>query len=153
MQRSNVEKGLSFIGHVGAAVLETMIERAIVALIGAFSAEHLKILMDHNYYVIETVLNATKRRPNYEKYNFTPEQIKVLEARRLVMIKRALGVIGMIKSLTSRFPEYREQLTIDNVRDWLMKHRPEIMATIDAHPNKMWLQNQINEIKRFFWGY
>lgn len=151
--QENVEKSLSFIGHVSAAIMETVIERSIVALISAFSAEHLRMLMDHNYYVIETVLNATRKRPNYEKYNFTPEQIKVLEVRRLAMTKRALGVIGMIRTLASRFPEYREQLTLDNVRDWMNKHRPDMMATIDAHPNKKWLQNEVNEIKKFFWGF
>jgi len=151
--QDKTERTLSFIGRLGARVMATAIERSIVALIGAFHDEHLKILMDQNYYIIETVLNASKKRPSYEKYNFSEEQVRQLEYKRLTMTKRALGVMGMIRTLTSKFPAFREELTLENVRGWLQKQRPDLLALIDAHENKTWLENQIIEIQKFFWGF
>jgi hypothetical protein len=147
------ERTLSFLGRLGARVMTTAIERSVVALIGAFHDEHLTILMDNNYYVIETVLNASKQRPNYEKYNFSEEQIAQLEQKRMVMTKRALGVMGMIRTLVTKFPGAREELTLENVRGWLQKQRPDLLAVMDAHWNKAWLENQIREIQRFFFGF
>jgi len=151
--QDKTERTLSFIGRLGARVMATAIERSVVALIGAFHDEHLKILMDQNYYIIETVLNASKKRPSYEKYNFSEEQVRQLEYKRLTMTKRALGVMGMIRTLTSKFPAFREELTLENVRGWLQKQRPDLLALIDAHENKTWLENQIIEIQKFFWGF
>jgi hypothetical protein len=147
------ERNIGFLGRLGAAVMGTVIERGVVALIGAFHDEHLKILMDQDFYVIETTMNAVKKRPRYERYNFTPEQIAVLESRRIGMVKRALGIMGMIRTFASRFPLYRDELTVENVRKWLKEQRPDLLAVIDAHPNKKWLENQITEIRVYFWGY
>ena len=133
--------------------MATTIERSIVALIGAFHDEHLKILMDNDYYVIETVLNASKKRPRYERYGFSEEQIRQLELKRLTMTKRALGLMGLIRTLVAKFPGFREELTLENVRGWLQAQRPDLLATIDTHENKAWLENQIDEISRFFWGF
>jgi len=133
--------------------MATTIERSIVALIGAFHDEHLKILMDNDYYVIETVLNASKKRPRYERYGFSEEQIRQLELKRLTMTKRALGLMGLIRTLVAKFPGFREELTLENVRGWLQAQRPDLLATIDKHENKAWLENQIDEISRFFWGF
>lgn len=151
--QEKVERDISFMGRLGARVMATVIERSIVALIGAFHDEHLKILMDNNYFIIETVLNASKKRPRYERYNFSEQQIAQLELKRLTMTKRALGVMGMIRTLTSKFPAFREELTLENVRGWLQKQRPDLLATIDAHENKTWLENQIIELQKFFWGF
>jgi hypothetical protein len=147
------ERNVGFLGRISAAVMGTIIERAIVALLSAFHSEHLKILMDQDYYIIETTMNAAKKRPRYERYNFTPEQIAQLEARRMGMVKRALGIMGMIRTLANRFPAFREELTIEAVRKWLKEQRPDLLAAIDAHPNKAWLENQIKEIRVYFWGY
>jgi hypothetical protein len=138
---------------MSAAVMETIIERSVVALIGAFHGEHLKILMDQDYYIIETTLNAAAKRPRYERYGFTQEQIVQLEQRRLVMVKRALGVIGLVRTLAHRFPSFREDLTAENARKWLEKQRPDLIAVIDAHPNKKWFENQVKEIRVYFWGF
>jgi hypothetical protein len=147
------ERTISFIGRLGARVMATAIERGVVALIGAFHGEHLKILMDNNYYIIETVLNASKKRPRYERYGFSEEQIRQLELKRLTMTKRALGLIGMIRTLVAKFPGFREDLTLENVRGWLQKRLPDLLAMIDAHENKAWLGNQIREIQKFFFGF
>jgi len=61
--------------------------------------------------------------------------------------------MGMIRTLTSKFPAFREELTLENVRGWLQKQRPDLLALIDAHENKTWLENQIIEIQKFFWGF
>ena len=140
-------------GRLGSRIMATTIERSIVALIGAFHDEHLKILMDNDYYVIETVLNASKKRPRYERYGFSEEQIRQLELKRLTMTKRALGLMGLIRTLVAKFPGFREELTLQNVRGWLQAQRPDLLATIDKHENKAWLENQIDEISRFFWGF
>lgn len=151
--QENIERSVSFLGRVSAAVMGTVIERSVVALIGAFHDEHLKILMDNDYYVIETTLNAAKRRPRYERYGFTPEQIAELERKRLVMVKRALGLMGMIRTLASKFPAFREQLTEKNAREWLKNQRPDLLKVIDEHSNKKWLKKQIREIQKYFWGF
>jgi hypothetical protein len=44
-------------------------------------------------------------------------------------------------------------LTLENVRGWLQAQRPDLLAVIDAHENKAWLENQIGEIQKFFWGF
>lgn len=151
MQQENVERTIGFVGRLGAAIMGTVIERSIVALLGAFSTEHLQILMDQDYYIIETTLNATKRRPQYEKYDFTEEQIRQLEHKRLTMAKRTLGLMGMIRTLASKFPGFSEELTLENVRAWLRKEQPALLDVMDKHPNKKWLENQVDEIKRYFW--
>jgi len=151
--QENLERSVGFLGRLSAAVMGTVIERSVVALLSAFSGEHLQILMDHDYYVIETALNATKKRPQYEKYDFTEEQVRQLEFKRLTMVKRALGLMGMIRTLASKFPGFREELTLENARGWLEKQRPDMLATIDSHKNKKWLSNQVKEIRKFFWGY
>ena len=151
--QEKVERDISFIGRLGARVMATVIERSIVALIGAFHDEHLKILMDNNYFIIETVLNASKKRPRYERYGYSEQQIAQLEYKRLTMTKRALGLMGLIRTLASKFPAFREDLTLENVRGWLQKQRPDLLAVIDSHSNKNWLQNQVNEILKFFWGF
>lgn len=151
--QDNAERAISFMGKLGTRIMATIIERSIVALIGAFHGEHLKILMDNNFYVIETVLTASKKRPRYERYNFSEEQIRQLEQKRFTMVKRALGLIGMIRTLASRFPAFREELTLENVRKWLQKERPDLLDFMDKHENKAWLENQINEIRKFFWGF
>ena len=147
------EHAVSFMGRLGSRIMATTIERSMVALIGAFHDEHLKILMDNNYYIIETVLNASKKRPRYERYGFSEEQIRQLELKRLTMIKRALGLMGLIRTLVAKFPGFREELTLENVRGWLQAQRPDLLAVIDAHENKAWLENQIDEISRFFFGF
>jgi len=152
-EQGEAERNVGFLGRISAAVMGTVIERAIVALLSAFHGEHLKILMDQDFYIIETTMNAAKKRPRYERYNFTPEQITQLEARRMGMVKRALGIMGMIRTLANRFPAFREELTIEAVRKWLKEQRPDLLAVMDAHPNKAWLENQIKEIRVYFWGY
>jgi hypothetical protein len=147
------ERNAGFLGRIGAAIMGTVIERGIVALLSAFHGEHLKMLMDQDFYIIETTLNAAKKRPRYERYNFTQEQIAQLESKRMGMVKRALGVMGMIRTLANRFPAFRDELTIEAVRKWLKEQRPDLLAVIDAHSNKVWLENQIKEIRVYFWGF
>lgn len=151
--QEKAERALSFVGRLSVAVMGKAIERAIVALIGAFHDEHLKILMDNDYYVIETVLNASKKRPRYERYGFTEDQIRQLEYKRLTMTKRALGIVGMIRTMAAKVPGFREELTLKNMREWLQKNRPDLLSVIDEHPNKKWLENQVFEVKKFFWGF
>jgi len=59
----------------------------------------------------------------------------------------------MIRTLVAKFPAFREELTLENVRGWVQKERPDLLALIDAHENKTWLENQIIEIQKFFWGF
>lgn len=152
-----MERAIGFMGKAGAKVLAKTLERMVVGLIAPFDAEHLKIMIDHDWYIIETIKwnaeHGLKQRPDYPK-ELSPEEIERIEAMRKRAVRMALAALGFSRMIVSKFPKalVEKYLSVDYAFKWLGKHRPDLLPILETEKGRRWLKNEVeSDIKPYLW--
>jgi len=102
-----VERTLSFVGKASARILKSAVERIFLRLIGPFNAKHLKVMVDNDWYIIESIrYNASRPQADFSgaEGKLSPQEIQALRARERVLLRMALAAMGMAKKTALQFP-------------------------------------------------
>ena len=74
---------MSLVGKASAKILAKTLERMVVGLIAPFDAAHLQIMVDHDWYIVETIRwtaqHQADQAPDYPP-ELGPEEEKPKEA-------------------------------------------------------------------------
>lgn len=149
----SLERTLTLLGRAGAKILAKSLERAVIGLMAPFDAKHLQIMINHDWYVIESILWAAKRQPNYPP-ELSEEEMKHMEASRLRMTRMAMAALGFSRMIASRFPRplVEEYLNTEYAFKWLKNKRPELLPILETEEGRRWLENEVErDIKPFLW--
>lgn len=134
-------------------MLAKSLERLVIGLMAPFDAQHLQIMIDHDWYVIESVLWAAKRQPNYPS-ELSEEEVKRMEASRDRMTRMAMAALGFARMIASRFPRplVEEYLNVGYAFKWLKDKRPELLPILETEEGRRWLENEVErDIKPYLW--
>jgi hypothetical protein len=144
---------LTLLGRAGAKILAKSLERAVIGLMAPFDAQHLQIMIDNKWYVIESVLWAANQQPNYPQ-ELSQEEVKQMEASRDRTTRMALAALGFARMITSRFPRplVEEYLNLEYAFKWLKNKRPELLPILETEEGRRWLENEVErDIKPYLW--
>jgi len=120
-------------------------------------------MIQHDYYVIESLYYAFHHKPGYEKMKLSKEEVKKAEHHRSLMSRTVMPLLGAVKMVASRFPPQiiREKLTSQWFRS-KMSSFPELIEVLDREDKKAqrrdlgkdttWLENEAEEIRLFVTG-
>ena len=134
-------------------MLAKSLERVIIGLMAPFDAQHLQIMIDSDWYVIESVLWAAKHKPDYPS-ELSEEEVKRIEASRDRMTRMAMAALGFARMIASRFPRplVEEYLNVDYAFKWLKNKRPELLPILETEEGRRWLENEVErDIKPYLW--
>ncbi|MBS7632776.1 hypothetical protein KEJ15_04030 [Candidatus Bathyarchaeota archaeon] len=133
------------------------LERMVVGLIAPFDAAHLQIMIDHDWYIVETVRWTAQHQadhvPDYPP-ELSQEEKDRIEALRKQTIRMALAALGFSRVVVSRFPKplVDQYLNVGYASKWLKKHRPDLLPVLETEKGAQWLQNEVeNDIKPYLW--
>jgi hypothetical protein len=118
-----------------------------------FDAKHLQIMINHDWYVIESILWAAKQQPNYPP-ELSEEEMNHMEASRLRMTRMAMASLGFARMIASRFPRplVEEYLNTEYAFKWLKNKRPELLPILETEEGRRWLENEVErDIKPYLW--
>jgi hypothetical protein len=118
-----------------------------------FDAQHLQIMIDNNWYVIESVLWAANQQPSYP-HELSQEEVEHMEASRERVTRMALAALGFARMITSRFPRplVEEYLNTEYAFKWLKNKRPELLPVLETEEGSRWLENEVEkDIKPYLW--
>jgi len=129
------------------------LEQTFIALIAPFDADHLQVMMDHDWYVIESLRWAAKYRPDYPT-EMDPNEVKRIEAMRGRLVKAAMATLGFSRMTLSRFPRVlvEQYLNAEYALKWLSKKRQDLLPKLQTEKGARWLERQAEEVKAFLWG-
>jgi len=125
----------------------------VIGLMAPFDAQHLQIMIDNNWYVIESVLWAANQQPNYP-HELSQEEVEHMEASRERVTRMALAALGFARMITSRFPRplVEEYLNIEYAFKWLKNKRPELLPILETEEGRRWLEDEVErDIKPYLW--
>ena len=134
-------------------MLAKSLERVIIGLMAPFDAQHLQIMIDNDWYVIESVLWAAKHKPDYPS-ELSEEEVKRMETSRDRMTRMAMAALGFARMIASRFPRplVEEYLNVDYAFKWLKNKRPELLPILETEEGRRWLENEVErDIKPYLW--
>jgi hypothetical protein len=148
---------VSLVGKASAKILAKTLERMVVALIAPFDAAHLQIMVDHDWYIVETVRwtaqHQSDQAPDYPP-ELSPEEKDRIEALRKQTVRMALAALGFSRVIVSKFPKplAEQYLNVAYAFKWLKKHRPDVLPILETEKGAQWLQNEVEkDIKPYLW--
>ena len=148
---------MSLVGKASAKILAKTLERMVVALIAPFDAAHLQIMVDHDWYIVETVRwtaqHQADQAPDYPP-ELSQEEKERIEALRKQTVRLALAALGFSRVIVSKFPKplAEQYLNVAYAFKWLKKHRPGILPILETAKGARWLQNEVEkDIKPYLW--
>jgi len=153
-----MSRAVSFAGKTVAKIIEGAVTGAIDGVLQLFGPQSFELMIQNDYYIIESILYAAKRRPDYSQVKgLTPEMARRVEARRAFMTKMALGILGMVKSFASRIPRpvLEQYLTPERFEKWMREKYPDLWKVVEKYgeKGKAWLRNEVEkDIKPFLLG-
>ena len=153
-----IYRGFRFLGRLSSRVPAKAIEQAFIGLMRPFNGEHLKVLIDHGWYMIETIRwAAANPGQGYENVpELSPEEILILERRRQAMLKIGLATLGAAKTVSSKVPRpvAEQYISAEYFRKWFKEKRPDLLKVIEGAGarGERWLEKQIEELREFFLG-
>jgi len=148
---------VSLVGKASAKILAKTLERMVVGLIAPFDAAHLQIMVDHDWYIVETVRWTSQHQadqaPEYPP-ELSPEEKDRIEALRKQTVRMALAALGFSRVIVSKFPKplAEQYLNVAYASKWLKKHRPDVLPILETPKGARWLQNEVEkDIKPYLW--
>ena len=148
---------MSLVGKASAKILAKTLERMVVALIAPFDAAHLQIMIDHDWYIVETVRwtaqHQADQAPDYPP-ELSQEEKDRIEALRKQTVRMALAALGFSRVIVSKFPKplAQQYLNVAYAAKWLKKHRPDLLPVLETEKGAQWLQNEVEkDIKPYLW--
>jgi len=151
-----MERTISFLGKASARILKAAVERMFLKLVAPFNAKHLKVMVDNDWYIIETIrYNASVPQGDYSgaEGKLTPQEIEAIRMRERILLRMALSAMGMAKKTARQFPrEVVEQyLTPEYAFKYFREKRPDLIPILETPEGYKWLINQIEEVKEWLW--
>lgn len=150
-----MERSLHLAGKLGIAILEATLEGAISGAVKALGPKSLDLMIDKNYYIIDSIFYATRHQPTYPP-EISEEQVARLEMMRTTMSRTVLPLLGMVRFVASKFPP--EAVEAKVTPDWLLKRGkekfPELVTRVRGKGEKgrRWLKNQAEELRAYATG-
>ena len=129
-----------------------------MGLIAPFDELHLQIMVDHDWYIIETIRwNAQheRKRPLEYPSELCEEEIRRIEALRNRAIRMAMAALGLSRMIVSKFPKplVEQYLNVEYASKWLKRNRPDLLPVLETDEGKRWLQNEVEkDIKPYLWS-
>jgi len=145
---------LLWVPKAGARVVAKALEQMFISLLAPFDADHLQIMIDHDWHVIESVRWTTAQKmPNYPP-EMDPAEIKRLEAMRGRLVKAAMAALGFSRMTLSRFPRplVEQYLNREYALKWFSRHRQDLLPKLQTEKGARWLEKEVEEVKKFLWG-
>jgi hypothetical protein len=148
---------VSVVGRAGARILAKTLERMVVGLIAPFDAAHLQIMIDHDWYIIETIRwnakHGSKHPPTYPP-ELSEEEIRRIEALRSRAIRMAMAALGFSSMIVSKFPKplVEQYLNVEYASKWLKNKRPDLLPVLETEKGAQWLRKEVEtDIKPYLW--
>lgn len=150
-----MERTLRLTGKLGLAVLEAALEGAISGAVKALGPESLDLMIDKNYYIVDSIFYSIRHQPTYPP-ELSEEQIARLEWMRAAMSRTVLPLLGMVRFVASKFPPEAVEQKV--TPEWLLKRGkekfPELVTRVRAKGKRgrWWLERQAEEIRAYATG-
>jgi len=121
----------------------------------AIGTRGLEVMIDHDWYLIESIFYSVRYQPNYPS-ELSEKEIAKLERMRATMLKTVLPILGMVRFVASKFPP--EAVEAKVTPDWLLgkgkKRFPQLVRVVKKKGEKArkWLEKQSREIVLYATG-
>ena len=141
---------------LGIKLLEAVVEGLVEGALNVLGPEKAQLLVDNDWYIIETMFYASTNIPVEGYKKMKPEEIQKAEQMRKALAKTVLPVLGMAKFVASKFPV--EAVEAKVTPEWLIKRGeerfPEIVKVWKDTEEKgeQWLEKQAAEIVGYLTG-
>jgi|GEM_PF-7087100 len=152
----NLSRVAGFSGKLGLKVLEGALEGLVRGLLKCFGPERLSMFIANDWNILESFFYGLYRPPLKAYGQMKPQEAERLERFRRSMAETVLPIIGMARTIASRFPA---EAVEDKVKaDWLLekcgKCFPELVSVINMHGERgrMWLEAQAKQIRDYLLG-
>lgn len=142
-------------GKLVASVFSAAVEGLVKGVIDCVGIKSIDLMIVNDWSLIEVVLNAIYRKPEY------PPELSEEEVSRLEELRKQVGVfvlplLGMARMIASKMPEEYIVERLDG--GWLMRRIdekfPELSDEIRKHGarGEEWVDRQARQIAYFFTG-
>lgn len=151
-----MERSLRLGSKLGIAILEGSLEGAISGAVKAIGAENLGILVDNNWFIIESIFYSIRHPPVEVYKQLNPKEVPKLEQIRGTLTKTVLPLLGMVKFVASKFPPSAIEYKV--TPEWLLKRGrkrfPTLVRVVEKRGEKgqEWMKSQCREIVLFATG-
>lgn len=151
-----IAKGVRFASKLSLKILEGAIEGLINGVVNAIGEEKLSVLIENDRDILACIFSGMIRPP-VDYYQRIPlEEAQKIERIRRSMAKTVLPVLGMARTMASKFPSEAVEKKI--TAEWLMskgeKKFPKLVEVVKAHGEKgrRWVERQADQIRDFMLG-
>lgn len=143
-----MEKITRIIGKGSAYIVQALVEGTLDGALDLFGTKGFEIMIDNDFYIIESVLWAAKKEPEFDKIKgITEEQKRIIKAKRLALVRWALQSLAIARKIALGMPGevIFKNLTLENVKKWIKEKYPDIWKVIEAKGDKAenWLKKEI----------
>jgi len=141
------------IGKVSAVAAKAAIESLMAKFLSLFNENHLRLMIDNDWYIIESIQWSMRHRPDYR--GVPPDQARWFEARRLYFVKMGFAALGFARSIALMFPRHvvEKYLNAEYALKYFDKNIPWVSKVIreKGDRGRRWLEKQVKEIKDFLY--
>ena len=150
-----MERALRLGGKLLLKTLEASVEGAVQGGIDCIGPKGLDLMIENDWYIIESMFYAMRYRPDYPE-GLTKEEIARLEKARHGMLRAVMPILQLARTVASRLPPELIEQKLDG--GWFMRRAkekfPVLAERVEAHGDKgkKWIENQAREVRDFLLG-